>query len=314
MTKCVLRLTELMKVLISTRTNLNEVMIAEECELTSNPEEADFIIAQSTIEYPQYLSKTIYVAVEPPLSDHRMWCYSNVDKMHTVIRHNADELKDNQFFFTESDEAQFYPTRPDPSVIHQYLRDDITIGDRGIFYAGAIGGYEHVPNSFGGINLTKVRRVLGEHFMKNEASKIMGIGWGTQVKKCDNWRMQKSSDIVESDCDFVLALENTMLPNYLYEKIWDGFASDRVTLYLGDPLVENHIPLNCFVDLRPFFNKDTGKIDTEGIQKLIDEMTQEEYADILFNARMFRSTAYGRHQELQDKLTTFIIGRINGKD
>lgn len=301
------------KIYIHCRTNLNEKMLENEFEIVSTICDADMTISQSTLPFDlpeSWFKKVIYVAAEPPLADHRLYCYSKFDKFHTVITHDPDISKDNQFSFTDSDEPQYYPTRADPSVVPIYTRKDTKLENRGVFYAGMVGGYESVPNSFGGINLTKVRRILGEHFSKNPASKIIGIGWGNQVTKVGNWRVDKSNQIKESNCDFVLALENTMLPNYLSEKIWDGFASDRVTLYLGDPNVEKHIPLDCFVDLRPFFNKVTGEIDCNGISELLNSMKQEEYDKILSNSRKFRETAKGRHQELQDKLTKFIIKRI----
>lgn len=301
-----------MKVCIIERTNLNEEMLAEEFEIVKDPYLADFIIAQSTVMYPDLINKTIYIATEPPLAEHRLWCYSNFDNFHTVITHHPFLDKQNQFPFTESDEPQYYPTKADPSVIPKYTREDTTIGNRGVFYAGMIGPYEDVPNSFGGINLTKIRRILGDEFAKNPASKIIGIGRNGQATKVNNWRVNKSDEIKESGCDFVLALENTMLPNYLYEKIWDGFASDKVTLYLGDPRVEEHIPTDCFVDLRPYFDKETGEIDVDSVNNHIQNMTQESYDDILNNARAFRETTNGRHQELQDKLTKLIIERING--
>ena len=298
-----------MKIYIPYRTNLNEKMLVDEFDIIDDPDNADFIIAQSTIDPRWNFSKVIYVAAEPPLADHRLYCYSHFDDFHTVITHNPNKDKDNQFPFTFSDESQYYPTRADPSIIPQYVRDTKII-NRGVFFAGMIGPYENVPNSFGGINLTKVRRILGDFFQKNPYSKIIGIGRNGQQTKVNNWRLDKSNQIKDSNCDFVLALENTMLPNYLYEKIWDGFASDRVSLYLGDPNIEKHIPLSCFVDLRDYFDQVTGEIDCDGIDNLINSMTQKKYDTILKNARKFRKTTKGKHQELQDKLTKFIIDRI----
>ena len=138
-------------------------------------------------------------------------------------------------------------------------------------------------------------------------SKVIGIGRNGQTTKVNDWRMDKSNQIRDSNCDFVLALENTILPNYLYEKIWDGFASDKLTLYLGDPRIEKHIPTNCFVDLRKWFNKETKEFDFQGFKKYIDNMSIEEYNSIRENARKFRETAKGRHQELQNKLTIKLI-------
>jgi hypothetical protein len=303
-----------MKVFIAGRTNINEKIIKENFELVNSTAEADVVIAQSTLaqDFDGNFKKVVYIAVEPPLADHRIFCYSNFDKFKLVVTHNPNPNKSNQIPFTDSDEPQYYPTYANPSSIPQYNREDTTIKNRGIFYAGMIGPYESVTacEKFGGTNLTVFRRNIGEFITNNiPNSKIIGIGWNGQQTKVDDWRLVKSNNIKESNCDFVLALENTILPNYLYEKIWDGFASDRVTLYLGDPRIEHHIPTNCFIDLRMFFNNDSG-FDYFRFKDYIMNMTQEEYDTILSNARKFRETAKGRHQELKDKLTQKIINFI----
>lgn len=298
-----------MKLGITERTNLNEKMLAEEFELTTNPKDADFLISQSSIIFPQYLNKTIYIAIEPPLAEHRIWCYSQFDKCHTVIAHNPDPKKDNQFPYTKLDQSQFYPTRANP---YEFVtREDTTLRGRGVFYAGMVGFYENQPDSHGGINITQLRTTLGNYFKKEfPTSKIIGNGWGGQKVKVGNWREDKIKQIKESECDFVLALENTIFPNYLYEKIWDGITNDRVTMYLGDSNIEKHIPLKCFIDLRPYFNKETKYFNCEALGKMLKEMTQEEYDEILNNARKFRETSRGHYIRLQDELTHFIIDRI----
>lgn len=299
-----------MKIYIPQRHNLNQKLLEESFQIVNSMDECDYAIVQSTLpeDFNGEFNKIIYIAVEPPLADHRLYCYSNFDKFPLVVTHNPSGK--NQIFFTDSDEAQYYPTNPNPSIIPQYKLEDKSAGDAltGVFYAGMVGPYETQPDSFGGINLTVLRRQLGE-FCQREipGSKIIGIGWNGQDTKVQDWRLDKSNQIRDSNCDFVLALENTMLPNYLYEKIWDGFASDKVTLYLGDPNIEQHIPLNCFVDLRQWFNKETREFDFKGFKKYLDNMTPEEYNKIRHNARKFRETAMGRHQELQDKLTSKII-------
>lgn len=302
-----------MKVMITERTNLNEKMLAEAFELTTNPHEAEFLISQSTIKFPKYLNKTVHIAIEPPLADHRIWCYSQFDKYYLVVAHDANPEKENQIPFTKKDQSQFYPTRADPYDF--VTREDTTIKDRGVFYAGMRGFYEYQPDAHGGINITPLRTTLGNYFKKEfPVSKIIGNGWGGQKVKVGNWREDKIKQIRESGCDFVLALENTIFPNYLYEKIWDGFSNDKVTLYLGDSNVEKHIPLNCFIDLRPYFNKKTKVFDCEALGKRLKEMTQEEYDKILNNARNFRETSPGHYIRLQDELTQTIIERIkNGK-
>jgi hypothetical protein len=300
------------KLFISDRTNLNEQMLRNEFEIVNSTKEADVVISQSTLadDFDGNFSKVIYIAVEPPLSEHRHFCYDNFDKFPLVVTHNP--TKPNQIPFTETDEPQYYPTRADPSSIPQYTREDTTIKNRGVFYAGMIGPYEHVDCSpYGGVNLTKLRRELGEYLKKSfPASKIIGIGWNGQSSKVSDWRLDKSNQIKDSNCDFVLALENTMYPNYLYEKIWDGFASDRCVLYLGDPRVCEHIPISAFIDLRKYFNPTTGEFDFIGLDERLSSISQEEYDKILFHARAFRQTARGRHSELQYKLTKRIIDYI----
>ena len=264
-----------MKLFITERTNLNEKMLTTAFELTSNPNEADYLLSQSSILYPNHLHKTIYIAIEPPLAEHRIWCYSQFDSCHTVITHNPHPEKKNQFPFTKNDETQFYPTRANPYDF--VTREDTTIRNRGVFYAGMRGFYEQQPDAHGGINITPLRTILGEYFIKKfPESKIIGNGWRDQRVKVGNWREDKIKQIEESKCDFVLALENTIFPNYLYEKIWDGITNDRVTMYLGDTNIEKHIPLNCFIDLRDFVKLKITKNGKETIKGIKEYYMEKE--------------------------------------
>lgn len=300
------------KVYIPERTNLNEETLKAEFEIVDTMAECDYAIVQSTLpwDYDKGIGKTIYIAVEPPLADHRLFCYSKFNEFPLVVTHNPQG--DNQIPFTSSDKPQYYPVNPTPNVVPFYTREDTTLTNRGVFYAGMIHTYEEQPDDFGAINITVLRRELGDYLEKEfPASKIIGRNRNGQTTKVSNWREDKANQIKDSGCDFVLALENMIFPNYLYEKIWDGFASDRVTLYLGDPNIEKHIPLDCFVDLRKWFNKETKEFDFDGLGNYLKGMTQEEYDTIVRNARVFRETAKGKYTELRDELTKQIIDYIN---
>jgi hypothetical protein len=307
----------MVKVYIYGRTCLDETMLSEYFEIVDSFESADFVIAQSTLPPKNYspkdLKKIVYIAVEPPLADHRLMCYGLFDSFHTVVTHNPDHEKDNQIPFTRTNQPQFFPVVPTSDILRMKNRGYIEEPKPTVFYAGMVGVYEDVPNSFNGINLTKVRRILGQAIKDNlEGSKVIGIGWDNQRIKVDNWRVQKQQDIEDSNCDFVLALENTMLPNYVYEKIWDGFISDRVVFYLGDPKIEEHVPTNCFVDLRHFFNPSSGFIDTDGVINMVNELSEnpQTYNSILNNAREFRKKAIGKHNKLKNDLTKTIVSRL----
>ena len=305
------------KVCITERTNLNENLIQNhpDFEFVINPFEADFVIAQSTVRCPELAKKTIYIAIEPPRTDHRIFCYNNFKEFLLVACHNP--IGENEIPFTDNDSPQFYPTRADPYPFR--TREDTTFNNCGVFYAGMINQMNDSPDACGGQNITHLRNVLGEYFQKTEPfskdTKILGIGWGNQVVKVDNWREDKLEQIDNSNCDFVLALENTIYPNYLYEKIWDGFTSDRVTLYLGDPNIEKHIPVDCFIDLRQWYNSDNKEIDVVGLGEYLMNMKQKDYDKILNNARKFRETSVGKFREYMDKFTNKLIDFMlaNGK-
>ncbi|MBT9147751.1 MAG: Alpha-(1,3)-fucosyltransferase FucT [Syntrophomonadaceae bacterium] len=53
---------------------------------------------------------------------------------------------------------------------------------------------------------------------------------------------------------FALCFENSVMPGYIPEKIFDCFFAGTVPIYLGAPDVENYIPKNCFIDMRDFDN------------------------------------------------------------
>ena len=147
-------------------------------------------------------------------------------------------------------------------------------------------------------------------YLKVIESKFIGIGWFGQTTKLNGWGVDKRNQINETNCDFVLALENTCYPNYISEKILDGFMLDRVTLYLGDPNIEKHIPLECFIDLRPYYNFKTKVFNFDGLGKKLNEMTQLEYDEIILNATKFRATIAGKHQHYDELLTHKILDFI----
>ena len=91
---------------------------------------------------------------------------------------------------------------------------------------------------------------------------IVGKGWDKETKTPEvDWHQQKMKDINDCNADFVLCLENSMMKNYITEKIHDGFSSDRVVLYLGNPDIEDYVPSNCFINLNDYFNKEMKLIE-----------------------------------------------------
>jgi hypothetical protein len=297
---------------------LNRKLLEKEFEIVADPREADFLVCWTRIPmgFENQLNKVIYIAYEPPLTGPVYWAYENFDKMHSVFAYNPDETKDNQFYMTEN--PIYYPVNP-------FFENDVErvgrkLTTRGVYYSGAKckGMYTDVPN-LSGINFKDGRDNMAQYFLDNyKNTTIIGAGW-IKVTKSKNdivsWRVTKMKDILESNADFHLCIENYLMPYLTSERFHDGIGSDRVMLYLGDPKIEEWIPKNCYVDLMPYYNSKTNSLDCSGVIKLIENMTQEEYDSIILNAREFRDKMNrDGFEKGRDRITNMIIDRIKGDE
>lgn len=304
-----------MKVYIDGRNNFNKNLIKEAFEVVDNPNDAEYFICQDTINVNADSSKIILILVEPPLTSYRIMLYKNLDKFHTVLTYIPDPVKSNQFHITTDPDV--FPCNP--AVDYDTFREDTKITDRKIYYAGQKSdGFCSVIDMFNSINLYPTRHQMVFELLEKYKDKfvLFGTGWPNMIKnykKEPDWRKGKIREIDEFGCDFVLCLDNVMMENHIYEKIFDGFSSDRVALYLGEPNIEKHIPEDCYIDLRPFFNKETKHVDIDKMLEIVNNISQEEYDKILDNVHTFRKNVDGKHQEVCDERTKLIISRINGK-
>lgn len=51
---------------------------------------------------------------------------------------------------------------------------------------------------------------------------------------------------------FALTFENVILRNWITEKIFDCFVVGTVPIYWGAPNIQDHVPAECFIDMRQF--------------------------------------------------------------
>ncbi len=79
---------------------------------------------------------------------------------------------------------------------------------------------------------------------------------------------------------FALCFENSILKGWITEKIFDCFFTGTVPIYWGAPDVEEHIPENCFIDMRRF----SGYAELREYLISLDEKDIEQYQE---NARAF---------------------------
>lgn len=305
---------EKIKVYIDGRNNFDKRMIRKAFEVVSRAGEAEYFICQDTINVDVDTAKIILIIVEPPLTGYRINLYNNLDLFHTVLTYVPNPDKENQFPITE--DADVFPCNP--AVDYDNRRKDTTITNRKIYYAGQkndfFAGIKDMHNS---INLYHTRhQIVGELLKKYEDKFVLfGAGWPTMApgyNKVSDWRRDKIKQIDEFQCDFVLCLDNIMMKNHIYEKIHDGFSSDRVALYLGEPNIDEHIPKECYVDLRPFFNVETHEVDVDKMLEIVKNMTQEEYDKILEAVHKYRDKIETGHTEECTKKTQLIIDRIRG--
>ena len=297
--------------------NLNE--IEKEFEFVENPLDADFILCQSSIPdtiIESMYKKVILLQIESPLTSHRIWTYENFDKFHTVLVHNPNG--DNQFKFT--DNPIVFPWNPTLKL--HIDREDTTIKTRNVFFAGKKSdNYAKVPDRFGCSTLYDVRDKLVQSLSKYPNFKMYGIGWdccieGKSTRAIYNeklsWIPKKLEDINDSESEFVICMENTIQPGLIADKIHDGFNSDRVVMYFGEQNIEKYVPENCFINLKSCFDYDKKELNGDKIMEIVNNITQEEYDSIINNAREWRKTLVNKYEKEKDKLTKFIIERMNG--
>lgn len=276
--------------------------------ITTEPEKANYFVVRSITPFKDRLDKTIYQSREPPLEPSVVWCYDNFDKFKMVVAYEPDPNKQNQIGYNPIN----YPNFVSIPQRTPLIRENTTLRNRGIFFAGNTKVRPTGQVAHGAISINHLREKIGNYCLNNfQDSMIIGVGWnGQTTRRSDGWEQEKMDKINNSSTDFVLALENCIMPNYMTEKIWDGFDSDKVVLYLGDPNVDRYIPNNCYIDLRPFYDIATDKFDLNGFGDKIRSTTQDEYDSILSNARKIKPMYLKEKAIYQNALTMKIIDSI----
>lgn len=319
-----------MNVYVDTRiTAINEKKMQAHFGVFDESKPVDFWIFCQTVPTNADPARTILVLTEPPITDHRIWLYQNLDKFHTVIGYNHNGK--NLFKFSDNPAIFPYSTM----TMHDIRRENTTIKTRKIYYAGMKSmNHASAPNSEGFINLYPLRHEICRQIIDMDAGYCFGNGWPNVSKGIvpnvnGSFRLQKIADMERLQCDFILCLENGIMRNYLCEKFHDGMMTDRVMLYLGLPNVTDYVPTNCFVDLRQFvtmktsdFGDITGQpcrqqpeliFDIQGMFDLVKNMAQAEYDSIIRNARAYRESIKGLWEAKCKWMFQFIIDRIEGR-
>jgi hypothetical protein len=79
---------------------------------------------------------------------------------------------------------------------------------------------------------------------------------------------------------FALCFENMVLKGWITEKIFDCFFAGTIPVYWGAPDIQEHIPKNCFIDMREFSNY-------SDLRDHLRSLDSEDIDQLKINARQF---------------------------
>lgn len=128
--------------------------------------------------------------------------------------------------------------------------------------------------------LYKERLDVVKYFSANSGFDLYGIKWDKPIAGAEEEMRPFVNQCYRGAVDdklatlagykFTFALENTVCPGYVTEKIFDAMFAGTVPVYLGAPDITDFVPKECFVDMRDFKNYGD-------LEKYLDGMAEEEY-------------------------------------
>lgn len=132
-----------------------------------------------------------------------------------------------------------------------------------------------------------------DFFSKYKEIDLYGNGWN-KAPFFPYWNYKKSVQKVWkgstnnrleklSEYKFSIVLENSAVPGWITERIFDSFYSGNVPVYLGAPDIESYIPKNCFIDMRDFKNY-------EDLRKFLKSLNDQDVESYRKNIKEFLSS------------------------
>lgn len=295
-----------MKLWLAPATCLNASMLWERFTPADHPSTADIAIAWKADLEGIDPAQVIMCQSEPPVSSDRKRMYGDFARYHTVVR--FDPQGPNELPFSNR-WPHLVPYKP---WLHRRYPLPILKLDpvgNGIYFAGKRRTID--TESYGYPIIYGLRARIAQGLQGALGGTCHGEGWSESTKQApEGWHHAKLQEIHDLHPDFVLAIENTRMPGYISEKLWDGLLTDRVTLYLGAPDIEKHVDPRGYLDLSPYV---TGhEID---MPRLIRDLRAylaipDAYRETIHVARQILGDAAYQQQAAIDDLTCRLIARI----
>jgi hypothetical protein len=130
-------------------------------------------------------------------------------------------------------------------------------------------GRTHMPYTF-----TRLHRTALTHWQKIKPDPLLQAARSVYHGKTDS----KSATL--GNYTFSLCFENMILTGWITEKIFDCFFAGTVPIYLGAPDIQDHIPQDCFIDMRRF-------PDYTSLRRYLQSLTPAQVEEMRLCARQF---------------------------
>ncbi len=127
--------------------------------------------------------------------------------------------------------------------------------------------------------LYSMRRKAVEFFESKPEGTFDLYGKGWEAFKNAKGRVPDKLETLK-DYKFNFCFENTHVPGYITEKIFDSFAVGAIPIYLGATNIEESIPPECFIDYRQFNGFDE-------MLEFLEALSEEDYNSYLTHIKAF---------------------------
>lgn len=207
--------------------------------------------------------KKILMAWEPPAVDPRNYCVDVWRQFNRVMTFHDDVIKRCKF-------KRFNYCFP-----LALPKDIIGVTQKKLCVLVASNKTSMVP----GESIYALRSKIVDFFINN-APEDFDL-WGPRWKKSCVYRgIAGDKRSCLAHYKFAFCFENSCVPGYITEKIFDAFSAGCVPIYLGAPNICNSIPKSCFIDYRDF-------LSLNELYNYLKNMSDEEYENYLKEARHF---------------------------
>jgi hypothetical protein len=163
-----------------------------------------------------------------------------------------------------------------------------------------------------GYDLRGVRLHIAEKAQKRGMADIFGIGWPDSARVGESrggdqgeWHDAKLP--IMDEYGFAMAMENTLLENYVTEKIWDAIQCSALPLYYGNDWIYSEFPRDSFLDVRAFSSADDLLQFLAGMDA--DEATRRKRACAEVYARLHGK---GEHRLSEERHLLRLAERLRG--